>query len=200
MFSIDNIKLKSKESLEGKYSKYFLMMIFIFLISLVTEFFRPAQTSILFETVSLFITYALSMYVYKADLTIALGFDEFKFSISDISYVAIKGAVMSFLMLAIIGLGLIFFIIPGLILSYMFSQAYYILIEDESKSMIQCLIESKNMMKGNIWNYILLQLSYFPSIIIGFLTLGIGFYWIIPRISVSNANFYLYVEEQYNRK
>lgn len=52
------------------------------------------------------------------------------------------------------------FIIPGIIASFRYSQAFYILADDPSKDIMQCLKESKALMKGNKANYLFLQLSF----------------------------------------
>ena len=102
-----------------------------------------------------------------------------------------------FLTVLIIIVGLIFFIIPGIIATYVFSQAFYVLLDDNSKSVIECLKESKVIMKGNILNYIILEISFIPKIILGVLTLGIGFFWFLPQMQVATANFYFYAKENH---
>lgn len=51
-------------------------------------------------------------------------------------------------------------IVPGIIASFRYSQAFYILADDPSKDIMQCLKESKAMMKGNKAKYFCLQLSF----------------------------------------
>ena len=50
-------------------------------------------------------------------------------------------------------------IIPGIIAAYRYRQAFYILIDDPSKSVTQCLRESKAMMDGHKKELFLLDLS-----------------------------------------
>ena len=52
------------------------------------------------------------------------------------------------------------FIIPGIIASFRYSQAFFILADDPSKGIRQCMNESKAMMKGNKAKYFLLNLSF----------------------------------------
>lgn len=52
------------------------------------------------------------------------------------------------------------FIVPGIIASYKYSQAFYILLDDPSKSAMQCIRESKEMMKGRKWEYFVFRLSF----------------------------------------
>lgn len=51
-------------------------------------------------------------------------------------------------------------IIPGIIAAIRYSQAFYILADDPSKGVMQCIRESKEMMKGNKSKYLCLQLSF----------------------------------------
>lgn len=59
-----------------------------------------------------------------------------------------KSLGLQLLMAVIILFGFIFLIIPGIIVSLMYSQAYYILAEDPEKGIIECLRESSNLMRG----------------------------------------------------
>lgn len=98
-----------------------------------------------------------------------------------------------------ISLATIFFIIPGVIVAIMFSQAYYILSDDKEKSIIQCLSESRELMKGYKWDYFMLQLSFIGWWILSILTLGIGALWVVPYQEITETNFYLELKENNNR-
>ena len=52
------------------------------------------------------------------------------------------------------------FIIPGIIASIRYSQAFCVLADDPNKSIRECMNESKYMMRGNKMKYFLLQLSF----------------------------------------
>lgn len=52
------------------------------------------------------------------------------------------------------------FIIPGIIAAFRYSQAFYILADDPSKGVMQCLEESKRIMTGNKWKYFCVNLSF----------------------------------------
>lgn len=93
-------------------------------------------------------------------------------------------------------IGLILFIIPGIILSLMFSQAYYILSEDNEKSIIQCLEESSRLMKGYKWDYFVLELSFIGWWIIALITCGIGALWVTPYQGITEANYYMKLKEE----
>ena len=52
------------------------------------------------------------------------------------------------------------FIVPGIIATFRYSQAFFILADDPDKGIRQCMNESKTMMKGNKTKYFLLSLSF----------------------------------------
>lgn len=90
--------------------------------------------------------------------------------------------------------GTILFIIPGIIVSLMFSQAFYILSEDPSKSITQCINESVNLMNGHKWEFFYLWLTFIGWWLVAALTLGIGGLWVAPYQKLTEANFYLYLK------
>lgn len=65
------------------------------------------------------------------------------------------------------------FIIPGIIASIRYSQAFFILADDPSKGIRQCMNESKMMMKGNKAKYFCLSLSFIGWILLSALPGGI---------------------------
>lgn len=88
-------------------------------------------------------------------------------------------------------LGTLFFIIPGIIVALMFSQAFYILAENPNKGIFECLEESSNLMHGYKWELFALQLSFIGWELLAVLTFGIASLWINPYQKVTEANFYL---------
>lgn len=131
--------------------------------------------------------------------------------------ITIKALLIYIIMIICITIGFLLLIVPGIIVSLAFSQALYILIDDNSKSAIDCLKESVTMMKGHKKDYLILALSFigwlllmivpifflkiFPlPIFIGILYLFIlfaGLLWLITYINITFANFYLKVKNDY---
>ena len=87
--------------------------------------------------------------------------------------------------------GTLLFIIPGIIVSLMFSQAFYILSEDPSKSITQCINESVKLMNGHKWDLFYLNLTFIGWWLVSILTLGIAALWVAPYQKLTEANFYL---------
>lgn len=90
--------------------------------------------------------------------------------------------------------GTLLFIVPGIIVSLMFSQAFYILSEDPSKSITQCINESVNLMSGHKWELFYLNLTFIGWWLLSLVTLGIAALWVAPYQKLTEANFYLYLK------
>ena len=71
---------------------------------------------------------------------------------------------LNFLITLAILAGTLLFIVPGIIVDLMFSQAFYILSEDPSKSITQCINESVNLMSGHKWELFYLNLTFLSLI------------------------------------
>lgn len=65
------------------------------------------------------------------------------------------------------------FFVPGIIASIRYSQAFFILADDPTKGIRQCVNESKMMMKGNKIKYFCLTLSFIGWILLSSLPAGI---------------------------
>lgn len=82
------------------------------------------------------------------------------------------------------------FVIPGIIASYRYRQAYYILLDDPSKGAMQCIRESKAMMYGHKGELFMLDLSFLGWYILIYLTFGIVGIWKLGYIKLTYAIFY----------
>lgn len=102
---------------------------------------------------------------------------------------------MNFIIWICVFIGTILFVIPGIIVGIMFSQANYILAENPDKSAMECIKESARMMKGHKFDYFVLELSFIGWSILCVLSLGIGFLWLVPYFEITLTNFYLKVSE-----
>lgn len=106
-----------------------------------------------------------------------------------------KSMGMYLIMLVIIMIGLICFIVPGFIAAIGLSMAPYILAEDKEKGVIQSLKESWELMSGYKLDYFILELSFIPWFILGIVTFGIGFLWVVPYVALTEGNFYLKLKQ-----
>ncbi|MBT2639293.1 DUF975 family protein [Bacillus sp. ISL-39] len=80
--------------------------------------------------------------------------------------------------------------IPGLIKGISYSQSFFLLKDNPEYSALEAITESKKRMKGYKWKFFLMNLSFIGWVFIAIFTLGVGFLWLSPYISTTNANFY----------
>ena len=85
-----------------------------------------------------------------------------------------------------------FVMLAGAIISSIYlSQSMYILIEATDKGVFQSIRESAEMMKGNKGRLFYIYLSFTGMVLLGYLSLGIGFLWILPYAHATFTEFYL---------
>jgi uncharacterized membrane protein len=87
-------------------------------------------------------------------------------------------------------LWMLLLIIPGIIASFRYSQAYFILNDNPGMGAMEAIRLSSELMNGQKWKLFLLNLSFIGWILLGIITLGIGFIWIMPYMMTASANFY----------
>jgi uncharacterized membrane protein len=82
------------------------------------------------------------------------------------------------------------FIIPGIVAAYSYAAAPYFLFDDPDKDPLQCINESKMLMRGRRQELFVLDLSFFPWWCLVLVTGGIAAFYVTPYISVTRAGFY----------
>lgn len=82
------------------------------------------------------------------------------------------------------------FIVPGIIATYKYAMAPFILAENPYLSANEAITESKERMRGNKWSLFLLNLSFIGWDILSILTLGVGYIWLNPYKNAAYAAFY----------
>lgn len=91
-------------------------------------------------------------------------------------------------------LWMLLLIIPGIIKSISYSMTFYILAENPELSGIEAINRSKAMMEGHKMEYFILQLSFIGWILLGAITFGIAYIWVLPYMQATTTNFYNYVK------
>lgn len=82
------------------------------------------------------------------------------------------------------------FIIPGIIKSFSYSMAFFILRDNPDIGAAEAITQSRKMMTGWKGKLFRLYLSFIGWGLLCCLSLGIGFLWLYPYIKLSVANFY----------
>ena len=184
------LKTKAKAQIKGKIGILFVITLVIGIVSSVASgvlSLIPVVGSLL-ATIIVTPAFSLSMVrVYllvikdqKPEVKDAFsGFDDF--------WSAFK---VTFLVGLFTFLWSLLFIIPGIIKSISYSMSMFILAENKGKSALDCINESKQMTEGHKAELFVLALSFIGWILLGSLTLGIAYIWVIPYMEATFANAY----------
>lgn len=82
-------------------------------------------------------------------------------------------------------------IVPGIIASYRYRLAPYLMAENPNLGIREAVNMSKELMDGHKWRLFCLHLSFIGWGILSAMTCGIGDLWLNPYIYAANAAFYV---------
>lgn len=105
-----------------------------------------------------------------------------------------------FLMGIFVFLWSLLLVIPGIIKAFAYALVPYILVDKPELTANEALNLSSKMMKGHKFDFFWLTLSFIGWIFLGMLTLGIGYFWLIPYMYTTYAAFYQDVKTEYEAK
>lgn len=215
MLTRQELKQNAKQQLQGKIGIIFLCGVIYFAITLGLNFI-PLLGSI----AVLLLTPALELGFTKLYMDISYGrnaevgtlFSGFsQFGQAILTYLLIAGLsllvsvviLLPFVVLLVVGielgstgivLGAAAWYFVAMILLIYFTLGlifvFYIMAENPDLSALDLLKASWSMMKGHRFEYIILTLSFIPWILLGAITLGIGYIWVVPYMSLTTVNFY----------
>ncbi|MCL2151504.1 MAG: DUF975 family protein [Oscillospiraceae bacterium] len=170
---------------------------------------EPPMLDILYSNISTF-GVTIAAIVLLVNKIIEVGFMQYCMKISRAQSADYKNLVDGFffftktLLIWIISSFFVFLwslllIVPGVIASYRYSQAYYILLDAPEKSALQCIRESKQITHGKKLDLFLLNLSFFGWLALHVLvtmllplpfTVPIVLVWLTPYQSLAQVAFY----------
>jgi len=103
-----------------------------------------------------------------------------------------KIIVLNFLVALFTLLWSLLLFVPGIIAAYNYSQAIYILADDPTKSPMQCIRESKALMRGHKMELFKLNLSFFGWYLLASMpTVGYAVQvWTVPYTAMTYALYY----------
>ena len=90
--------------------------------------------------------------------------------------------------------------VPGIIKSISYSQTYYVMKDNPELSFNAAIERSMAMMEGHKMQYFLLQLSFIGWILLAIISCGILSLLVNPYMCATNAHFYEYVKEEYEKQ
>lgn len=85
---------------------------------------------------------------------------------------------------------LILGIVLNVILTVPFALSFYLLADNPEMGGVESLKESMRLMKGHIWQYLVLQLSFVPLLILSLFLIYIPLLWILPYMQAAETAFY----------
>ena len=125
----------------------------------------------------------LTLYESKADPKIETLFSRF-------SYFG-NALLLRLLMLVKIFAWTLLFVVPGIIASFRYSMAPYIMAENPDLSATEAIEQSKRLMAGNKWRLFCLELSFIGWWLLVALTFGAGAVFLRPYSKAAITAFYL---------
>ena len=96
-------------------------------------------------------------------------------------------------MSAIIGIGIVFLIVPGIILACRLAFVPFLVV-DKKLDAVKAVEESWRMTRGHGWTIFLMAIMVIPIAIAGFAALGIGIIFSIIWINLAFASIYAIVQ------
>lgn len=195
------LKSRAKEQIRGKWGVAIGTVLFANIILEVDFAYRVTSElgaeglSYSINLIALLLGGVISVGLCRFLLNMATGSEEARFDNLFSGFnIYLKTLGLNILITLAVVAGTLLFIIPGIIVSLMFSQAFYILSEDPSKSITQCISESVNLMTGHKWELFYLELTFIGWWLLAVITLGIAALWVSPYQKLTEANFYLYLK------
>ncbi|MBE6951108.1 MAG: DUF975 family protein [Ruminococcaceae bacterium] len=108
----------------------------------------------------------------------------------------VQALVMNLLRDLMIAAGMLLLIVPGLILTYSFAMAPYILSEDPECSGWEALQRSRAMMRGHKGELFWLELTFLGWTLLAAFTFGIGTLFLNPYMEAAHASFFRGLQDQ----
>ncbi len=196
------IKNEAKEITKNNFKTIWISLGINFLISLIylglfNYFIKDPESniamavSLLYNLITIPFSFGLSKYL----LNIIRGE---KTSLKDLIYYyhnhLIDTLVLSISLSIMYSLGLNLFILPMIILFLMFGFSENILI-DGTYNLIDALTKSYKLMQGYKWDYFNFLISYTLWFLLGIVTMGLAFVWVLPYFMIAQKLYYIKLVE-----
>jgi uncharacterized membrane protein len=175
---IRKIKLEAKELIRDKWLILFVVILIMGAISgLLGGFPMPVLM--------------FGFYLIINDLFLGkeMDFNRFVDPFKDLNQ-AIKLIALWLLVSLIVFVGIILFIIPGIIFFLMYSQASYIMMDEPEIGILEAMRKSKDLMQGYKTHFFMFILSFIGHFLLVLLTFGIWIIYLSPYYNVAAINYY----------
>ena len=142
----------------------------------------------LFPNKAVLIQLYLSIFIYVSMLPMTL-----------MSYMVARNPKNSLYML-FYSLAMIFYGVVTVILSLVYSQAFFLLHDFPNYSAKELLAMSRQLMKGSKGRLFYLNVSFFPLLLLGLLSCGVAYLWLVPYMNATASEFFLDLIQNNNRQ
>ena len=85
----------------------------------------------------------------------------------------------------------ILYLVVTVMLSLIYAQVFYLLHDFPDYSVKQLLAMSRRLMKGSKGRFFYLSVSFVPLMLLGLLSCGIAFLWLVPYMNATCTEFFL---------
>lgn len=191
MLTRQELKANAKNSLSGKYGNAVIVVVlFALIISIGSYLFESTENDylIIFGSLIIYGFFQLGFISYFLKLSrneeVEIGELWSKYTLF-LPYIVVTVLVCIFTTL-----WTLLFIIPGIIASLSYSMVYFIILDNPEIGYMDAIKESKEIMNGHKMDLFLLHLSFLGWALLGILTFGILYLWLIPYVNVTICNFY----------
>lgn len=186
------LKAAAKQQLAGKWTDaIILVVIYLLIVSVLTSLGNKLGLSWIAEIASFIVagpfTYAISKYFLKLTRGEQVGWRMLFVGFETMMTPTIK---LYLWMVLKVFLWSLLLIVPGIIKAFAYSQAFFLINDDEKLDPKAALAKSETMMNGHKGELFVLQLSFIGWGILSALTLGIGYLWLMPYMMTTFANYY----------
>lgn len=184
------LKNAAKQQITGKIGVLFVIYLIVFLVSLAANIVLSIIPVAVPLAYSLFICPAFYLSMSMIYLSVAAGSE---ISVADAfnGFYRFGAAFKTFFFSGLFTfLWSLLFVIPGIIKAISYSMAMYITAENPEINGIDAVTKSKDMMEGHKAELFYLYLSFIGWGLLGAITFGIAYIWVIPYMQTTLANFY----------
>ena len=200
MLTRAELKQQAKAQLKGNLGMLLVVLLVYFLVCLAVSLvggliFGKIPVLLYVITYAIVPPIALGYYMVYLDVTygerpqVATLFRPFKECWGHSVLLTILVAIFTFLWTLLL-------IVPGIIKSFSYSQAFFILAENPNMTAKEAIDESKLIMDGHKMDLFVLYLSFIGWFLLGYITLGLGFIYVAPYMTLTLTNFYHNIKRQ----
>ena len=184
------LKANAKAQIKGKIGVLFVISLVIAVLSWIAAAILAFIPYVGPLVAAIIVTPAFTLSVYRVYLGVVAGgvpevsdafcgFDDF--------WSAFK---VNFLVGLFTFLWSLLFVIPGIVKGISYSMSMYILAENKGKSALECIHESQQMTYGHKADLFVLSLSFLGWCLLGSITFGLAYIWVIPYMNATFTNAY----------